>query len=90
MVFTNSAYHWPVIGYDEDLTNVTYKDAQEFYKKHYSPDHATIVVVGDVEAESIFEKIKAAYGSIPASGIPNQVLPVDRRNKLRKKEKNFL
>ena len=29
-------YHWPVIGYMEDLTAASYEDVVEFFKKYYS------------------------------------------------------
>jgi zinc protease len=62
-------YHWPVIGYEQDLNIMNAQDARDFYEKHYSPDHATVVVVGDVDEEEVLKKVEKYYGSIPAKNV---------------------
>ena len=42
-------YHWPVIGYMEDLTAASYDDVVEFFKKYYAPANASLVVAGDID-----------------------------------------
>jgi zinc protease len=42
-------YHWPVIGYMEDLTAASYDDTIEFFKRYYAPSNASLVVAGDIE-----------------------------------------
>jgi zinc protease len=42
-------YHWPVIGYMEDLTAATYDDVVAFFKRYYSPSNASLVVAGDID-----------------------------------------
>src|SRR5439155_992950 len=32
-------YHWPVIGYMEDLTAASYDDVVQFFKKYYAPSN---------------------------------------------------
>jgi len=41
-------YHWPVIGYMEDLTAASYDDVVAFFKKYYAPSNASLVVAGDL------------------------------------------
>src|SRR5215467_10882133 len=41
-------YHWPVIGYMEDLTAASYDDVVAFFKKYYAPSNASLVVAGDI------------------------------------------
>jgi zinc protease len=41
-------YHWPVIGYMEDLTAASYEDVVAFFKKYYGPGNASLVVAGDI------------------------------------------
>jgi zinc protease len=72
--FTESPYHWPVIGYEQDLTLMGAQDARNFYERYYSPNRATIVIVGDVDEDEVYSKIKKAYGSIPNK--PNDDAPV--------------
>jgi zinc protease len=45
----NHPYSWPVIGYMEDLTAATQSDVQEFFKKYYAPNNASLVVAGDID-----------------------------------------
>jgi zinc protease len=42
-------YHWPVIGYMEDLTAASYEDTVEFFKKYYAPSNASLVIAGDID-----------------------------------------
>ena len=42
-------YHWPVIGYMEDLTAASYEDVVAFFKKYYAPANASLVVAGDID-----------------------------------------
>jgi zinc protease len=69
--FSKHPYHWPVIGYQKDLDAMTAEDARAFYRSFYSPNHATVVVSGDVDPEAVLDKAKQYYG-----GIPGQVSPV--------------
>ncbi len=47
-------YRRPVIGYDEDIRNLTPEDVQKFFDAHYVPSNLTIAIVGDVNpAEQI-------------------------------------
>ncbi|MBL7714924.1 MAG: insulinase family protein [Bdellovibrionales bacterium] len=66
VAFTKHPYRWPVIGYEADLASMTAKDAMDFYKSHYAPNRAVIVIVGDVNPSEAFDTVKKYYGSIPA------------------------
>jgi zinc protease len=59
-------YHWPVIGYEEDLNSMSAQDAREFYNRFYSPDRATIVIAGDIDAGDALSRIEKMYGHLPA------------------------
>jgi zinc protease len=86
--FAEHPYHWPVIGYEQDLNVMNAKDAREFYDRFYSPDRATIVIVGDVDSNEALRKIEKVYGSIPARRIadapirPEPEQTAQRRKKL--------
>jgi zinc protease len=66
-IFPDHPYHYPVIGYKQDLWSVRGSDLRAFYKKHYIPNNATLVVVGDVDPERVFELAQGYFGSIPAN-----------------------
>ena len=42
-------YHWPTIGYMDDLTAASYEDVTDFFKQYYGPNNATLVVAGDID-----------------------------------------
>ena len=75
--FKQHPYHWPVIGWMQDIQNISRNDCLEFYKTFYAPNNATIVVVGDVDTKEVLSKIEEAYGKIPSSTIPEQKMPVE-------------
>jgi len=59
--FTNNPYHQPVIGWMNDLENMAVSDLRDWYEKFYAPNNATLVVVGDVNAEDVFELAKKYF-----------------------------
>lgn len=66
MIFADHPYHFPIIGYKQDLWSVAGKDLLAFYKKHYKPNNATLVIVGDVNVDEVEKLAQHYFGSIPA------------------------
>lgn len=84
--FVDGAYHWPVIGYEQDLNMMTAQDARDFYEKYYSPDRATIVVVGDVNVSDVIRKVEKSYGSLaPKNTSDNDIKKESEQNAQRRK-----
>jgi len=65
-------YHNPIIGWMNDLENMTYLDAQDWYKTWYAPNNATLVIAGDVKASEVFALAQRHYGKIPAGKLPKR------------------
>src|SRR6188768_1464259 len=42
-------YHWPIVGYMDDLTAASYDDVVSFFKTYYAPGNASLVIAGDLE-----------------------------------------
>src|SRR3954467_2516655 len=66
-------YHWPVIGYMEDLTAASYDDVVAFFKTYYAPSNASLVVAGDLQAADARRLIEKWFGDVkpgPAPGPP--------------------
>lgn len=68
-------YGVPTIGWMEDIRRISLDDCLAFYRTHYAPNNATIVVVGDVTTAAVLETIRAHYGHIPAQVVPAEVTP---------------
>jgi zinc protease len=64
-IFDAHPYHHPIIGYKEDLWNASSQLLKNFYNKHYVPNNAALVVVGDVAAQEVFEAAERYFGAIP-------------------------
>ncbi len=70
VAYTNSPYRHPVIGWMEDLDNLTIEDVRRWYQTWYAPNNATLVVAGDVDAGEVFRLAKKYFAAIPMSTIP--------------------
>lgn len=64
MIFADHPYHFPIIGYKQDLWSVAGKDLLAFYKKHYQPNNATLVIVGDVNPAEVVDLANSYFGNI--------------------------
>jgi len=73
VAYTVHPYRRPVVGWMEDLQNLTRQDLVDFYKLYYAPNNAFIVVVGDFSTTEILPKIRAAYGKMPRGAEPPKV-----------------
>lgn len=67
LIFPDHPYHYPLIGHKQDLFAVRGADLKAFYSKHYLPNNAALVVVGDVQAQDVFEQAEKYFGKIPAN-----------------------
>ncbi len=48
-------YRWPTIGMElSHIANASMDDIRNFYQRHYTPDNAVLVVVGDIDPDKIF------------------------------------
>lgn len=63
-------YSRPVIGFMNDLENMTAEDAREWYRNWYAPNNATLVVVGDVKAEEVYKLAKQYFGKLKSKALP--------------------
>jgi zinc protease len=68
--FTTHPYHWPTIGWMEDIQAFTPEDCDAFYRTFYAPNNATVVVVGDFNERRLLRQVRDAYGDLPAAVIP--------------------
>ena len=70
--FQAQPYHWPVIGWMEDIARFTLGDLKAYYKAYYNPINAFLVVVGDFKKEELLPRIEKAFGSYPKGIAPHQ------------------
>lgn len=70
IAFLNSPYRAPVIGWMVDLDGMTLADAEIWYKKWYTPNNATLVVVGDVEPDAVHAMAKKYFAKYKRNPLP--------------------
>ena len=68
--YQSSPYRHPVIGWMDDLKNMTVDDARRWYEQWYTPNNATLVVAGDVDPAQVIGWAKRYFGPIPARPLP--------------------
>jgi zinc protease len=70
--FQTHPYHWPIIGWMEDIARFALEDLKAYYKTYYNPANAFLVVVGDFKKEELLPKIEKAFGSYTKGVAPIQ------------------
>lgn len=68
--FMSHPYHWPVIGWFSDLDAMNLDDLQRHYDTYYSPNNATLIVVGDIKADTLLPTIAKLFEPIPKGPSP--------------------
>ncbi len=71
--FQEHPYHWPVIGYEDDMKNWTQQDLERYFKTYYAPNNCVVVVSGALKLEKVKELAKKYFESIPAQPAPPKV-----------------
>ncbi len=61
-----SPYHHPVIGWMSDLQQMNVADAKAWYGRFYTPNNATLVVIGDVDSKNVYALAKNHFGTLNA------------------------
>jgi len=59
-------YGRPVIGWPEEIRHIGRNEALDFYKHHYAPNNAILVVAGDVTVDDVRNAAQTAFGKVPA------------------------
>ncbi len=78
-------YHWPTIGYMQDLTAASYEDVVEFFQKYYTPANASLVIAGDLDARSVKPLVEKWFSDVqgrpkaPPPTVPPAYLNEEKR-----------
>ena len=68
--FRAHPYRRPIIGWMDDLENMTWQDALNWYRHWYAPNNAYLLVVGDVDHQRVFREAERTYGRLKAKVLP--------------------
>ena len=59
-------YHWPTIGFHEDLDVATLDDARSFFQRFYTPNNASLTIAGDIQFDETREMVEKYFGDLPS------------------------
>jgi len=65
-------YRHPTIGYMEDIDAASLEDVHDFFDRHYGPNNATLVLVGDFEIDDALQRVDRWFGEIPSRLVPER------------------
>ena len=74
-LYLNHPYRHPVIGWRHEIEQLDRERAMAFYRAHYAPNNAILVVAGDVEPAEVRRLAERHFGPIPARAVPARVRP---------------
>jgi zinc protease len=70
LIYGNGTYGNTVIGNPESVARITVDDVRNFYETHYVPNHGSIVIAGDVNAEAALDTASRFFADWPAAELP--------------------
>ena len=75
--FKAHPYRHPTIGWLSDVQTMTRDDVYGYYRRYYVPNNATLVVVGDVDADEVLRRVERQFGSIASGPDPARIRTVE-------------
>jgi zinc protease len=75
--FIAHPYQWPVVGWMSDIEHWTMEDLKHHFEMGYAPNNATMVVVGDISSEEIFQLCEKYLEPIPSHAPPPAVTTLE-------------
>ncbi len=79
--FKAHPYRHPTIGWLSDLQTMTRDDLYGYYRRYYVPNNATLVVVGDVDADDALQRARHHFGNIRTGRRPPAHPDASSRNR---------
>jgi predicted Zn-dependent peptidase len=78
LIYNVHPYRWATIGKEiKHIEDATMEDVKAFFKEHYNPSNAVLVVAGDVEVEQVKALAEKWFEPIEAGIKPKRNLPVE-------------
>jgi len=68
-------YHWPTIGWPDDIAAASLADVSAFFSRYYHPANATLAIAGDITAGDAIRRARTFFGDIPAGPAVEPVKP---------------
>ncbi len=82
--YPHHPYRIPIIGYKDDVKDISLYDLQRHYDNFYSPNNAIIVVVGDFDSKQMFEIINKYFSNIKSTNLNGQIKTEKKQKELKR------
>ncbi|MDD5586487.1 MAG: pitrilysin family protein, partial [Alphaproteobacteria bacterium] len=69
-LFPQNPYGIPVIGWKAEMEKITPEAAEDFYRHHYAPNNAVVVISGNVDFADVLRLAAGTYGRLPPRAVP--------------------
>ena len=64
-LYQSHPYGIPIIGWMHEIGDLTREDALSFYRRHYAPNNAILIVAGDVTLDEVLKLASDTYAKVP-------------------------
>jgi zinc protease len=71
--FKRHPYRWPTIGWMQDIRDFSVADCRHFYRTHYAPANASVVIAGDFDVRKALALVQKHYGGFSKVGAAEPV-----------------
>ncbi len=88
--FTGHPYRWPVIGWMSDIDTISLDDCKTFYRSHYAPNNATIILLGDIDFQETISIVEKYFGNILPAELTDEVIPMEEIQKQERQKDLFV
>ena len=88
--FTRHPYQWPVIGWMSDIDAISLDDCKSFYRSHYAPNNATIILLGDIDPQEAISIVEKYFGHIPPAKLTEDMRPKEDAQKQARRKDLFV
>lgn len=83
----NHPYHWPTIGWMEDIKKFNLQDVKDFFNLYYTPNNASLVIGGNIDYDTAAKQVEKYFGEISrGSNVPLINVPPTELNEIVKIE----
>ncbi len=73
-------YHWPIIGYMDDIEAATLAQVHHFFESWYRPNNAVLTLAGDFEPGAALAAIERYFGPLASGELPSRPAPSSRQS----------
>ncbi len=71
--FQEHPYHWPVMGYEDDMKNWKQSDLEKYFQTYYAPNNCIVVMSGAIKTADIKKLAEEFLEPIPSQPEPAKV-----------------